>query len=113
MRNLRDIPIKQKLMVIVMVTTTAAMLLAAVGVVGADSLLFRRNLRRDLSALAQIIGDNRTAPLAFNASRSASETLAALRARPHVVTACIYRIDGSMLANYVRQDAAGAGCPPT
>jgi PAS domain S-box-containing protein len=113
MRNLRDIPIKQKLMVIVMVTTTVAMLLAAVGVIGADSLLFRRNLQRDLSALAQIIGDNSTAALAFNDPRSAAETLAALRARPHVVTACIYRTDGSMLANYVRQDAAGAGCPST
>ena len=31
MRNFRDIPIKQKLMIIIMVTTTAALLLAGVG----------------------------------------------------------------------------------
>jgi PAS domain S-box-containing protein len=111
MRTFRDIPIRQKLMLIVMATTTVAMLLAAIGIIGADTLLFRRNLQRDLSALAQIIGDNSTAALAFNDPRSAAETLAALRARPHVAAGCIYRPDGSMLANYVRPDAAGAGCP--
>ena len=114
MRTLRDIPIKQKLMLIVMATTTGAMLLAALGIVASDTFLYRRNLKRDLSALAQIIGDNSIGALAFDDSRTASETLASLRARPHVVSACIYRLDGSMLASYSRQDAPalpGGPCP--
>jgi PAS domain S-box-containing protein len=110
MRTFRDIPIRQKLVIIIMLTTLAALLLAGVGIVGADALLFRGNLRRDLSALAQIVADNSTAALAFNDPRSAAETLAALRARSHVVTACIYRLDETILAKYSRPGAA-SGCP--
>ena len=104
MRNLHDLPIRQKLVIIIMVTTTAALLLASLGIVVADSFLFRGYLRRDLSALARIIADNSTAALAFNDSTSAAETLGALRARPHVVGACIYRLDGTTLAKYARQN---------
>ena len=82
MRSFRDIPIKQKLMVITMATTTVALLLAAIGIVAFDAFLFRQSLTRDLSALSRIIADNSTAALAFNDPRAATETLAALRARP-------------------------------
>jgi PAS domain S-box-containing protein len=109
MRTFRDRPIRQKLAIIITVTTTAALLMAGLGIVLADSLLFRGYLRRDLTALARIIADNSTAALAFNDPKSAAETLAALRARPHVVGACIYRPDASILARYSREDAFA--CP--
>ncbi|HWE53654.1 MAG TPA: ATP-binding protein [Bryobacteraceae bacterium] len=110
MLNFRDIPIRQKLMVIVMATTTVALLLAGGGIVIFDSILFRGYLERDLSALSRIIGDNSTAALSFNDPRAAAETLATLRARPHVVTACVYRPDGTLLAGYARPGATGP-CP--
>jgi len=112
MLTFRDIPIKQKLMVIIMATTTAAMLLAGIGIIASDSLLFRRYLQRDLSALAQIVGDNSTAALSFDDPRSAAETLAALHARPHLLNACIYKPDGTILAKYSRPDVVGLPCPP-
>src|ERR1700691_2911812 len=111
MLTFRDIPIKQKLMIIIMATTTSALLLAGVGIVAADSLLFRRDLRRDLSALAQMAAENSTAALAFNDPQVAAETLAALRARTHLAAACIYEPDGTVFAKYSRPDA-GTGCPP-
>ena len=46
----RRMPIKTKLMVIVMVTTTAALLLAGIGIVASDFILFRRYLQRDVPA---------------------------------------------------------------
>ena len=110
MFRLKNIPIKQKLMIIIMVTTASALLLSGVGIVAFDSLLFRQSLERDLSTLAQIIADNSTAALAFNDPQSASETLAALRARPHLVDACVYRTDGTALASYTRPGARSA-CP--
>jgi PAS domain S-box-containing protein len=113
MRSFRDIPIKQKLMVITMATTTVALALAAIGIVAFDAFLFRQSLTRDLSALSRIIADNSTAALAFNDPRAATETLAALRARPHLATACIYRVDGSLLAKYTRQDGVSVCPPPT
>ena len=111
MLTFRDIPIKQKLMIIIMATTAAALLLAGIGIVAADSFLFRRDLERDLSALARMVADNSTAALAFNDPQVATETLAALRARTHLVAACIYKPDGTMFAKYTRPDAHSA-CPP-
>ena len=110
MRSFRDMPIKRKLVVTIMVTTATALLLAALGIVLTDSLLFRRYLERDLAALARIIGDNTTAALAFDDPKSAAETLGALRARAHVIGACVYRVDATVLATYSR--TGGGGCPP-
>jgi PAS domain S-box-containing protein len=111
MLTFRDIPIKQKLMVITMATTAAALLVAGVGIVASDSLLFRRYLLRDLSALARMAADNSTAALEFNDPQVATDTLTALRARSHLVAACIYGRDGTMFARYSRPGAR-AGCPP-
>ncbi|HEY6389747.1 MAG TPA: ATP-binding protein [Bryobacteraceae bacterium] len=111
MRMFRDIPIKQKLVVMIMLTTAVALLWAGVGIIVADLVLFRSHLERDLSALAQISADNSTAALAFNDPDTAAETLAALRARTHVIAACVYRPDGTMLAKYSRKGAPST-CPP-
>ena len=110
MRTLRDLPIGQKLLVVVMATTATALMLAGTGIVALDSVLFRTDLRRDLSTLANIIGNNSTAALAFDDPRVANETLAALRARIHVTTACLYEPDGRLLARYARPEAQ-PGCP--
>jgi PAS domain S-box-containing protein len=107
----RDAPIRRKLMLVIMATTATAMLLACFGILVFDSVLFRANLGRDLQALAQITAGNSTASLEFNDSKSASETLNALQARLHLVTACLYEVDGTMLARYVRPSNPEP-CPP-
>jgi PAS domain S-box-containing protein len=113
MRTFGDMPIRQKLLITIMVTTALAMLLAGVAIVVFDSVLFRGYLARDLSALARIIADNTTAALAFNDPRSAAETLATLRARPHVASACVCRMDGTLLAKFTRPAATQPSrCPP-
>jgi PAS domain S-box-containing protein len=110
MHPFRDMPIKQKLMVIIMSVTSAALLLSGLGIVLADSILFRADTQRDISALAQIVADNSMAALAFDDPQTATQTLASLRARTHLVAACIYRPDGALFAEYVRPGAAAA-CP--
>lgn len=111
MHPFRDAPIKQKLMVIIMSVTAAALVLAGLGIVIADSLLFRASMQRDISALAEIVADNSTAALAFDDHQAAVQTLASLGARPHLVAACLYRPDGNAFATYIRPNA-GAACPP-
>src|SRR4051812_31382749 len=110
MPDFRNAPIRQKLLVILMITTTAALLLAGVCIVGLDAVLFRRALQRVLDALASIVGDNSTAALAFDDRQVAKETLSALRARPHMVTACLYRENGDLFARYERGEQAPS-CP--
>jgi hypothetical protein len=109
-RRIRDVPIRRKLMVIAMVTTASALLLTGAGIVLCDSILFRGYLQRDLSALARITADNTTGALAFDDPAAASDILFALRARPHLVAACIYRANGTVLATYVRPDT-NRRCP--
>ena len=92
-----------------MLTTTVALVLAGVGVLLIDSVLYRRYLERDLSTLGQIIADNSTASLAFEDPESAAETLAALKVRTHLMAACIYKTDGALFASYSR--ASGLACP--
>ena len=114
MRNktvFRDIPIKRKLTIVLMVTVTGALVLSGALLVISDSILFRSYLQRDLAALSQIIADNSTAALAFDDPHTAGETLASLKARPHIVTACTYQADGTVLASYLRAGAS-PGCPP-
>lgn len=106
----RDWPIKRKLLALILATITFALGLAATGILIADSILFRYSLERDLTALSQIIADNSTGAIAFDDPKVAAETLGALRARPHLLAACIYREDGSVLARYVRADSQSV-CP--
>ncbi|HWC96699.1 MAG TPA: PAS domain S-box protein [Candidatus Sulfopaludibacter sp.] len=110
MGTLRDLPIKQKLLVIILLTTGTALLLAGLGLIVADSLLFRARMETDLRALASIVSDNSTAALAFDDPRIARETLGALKARPHMVAACIFLNDGTQFAQYIRT-GSDAACP--
>jgi len=110
-RSFQDVPIRQKLALSIVVTTAAALALSGIGILAADSLLFRQYLRSDLSSLASIIGDNSTAAIEFDDPRSAAQTLNALRVRTHVRSACIYRADGSVLARYSHAFENGS-CPP-
>jgi len=104
-------PIKQKLIVIIIVTTTAALLFSGLGIIVADSVLFHGYLRRDLSTFARIIAANVTAALAFDDQQAASETLSALREKTHIVVACLYRADGTILTAYQRSGEQRP-CPP-
>jgi PAS domain S-box-containing protein len=110
MRSFNDRPIRQKLAIIIIATTASALMLAGSGIVVADSILFQGYVQRDLSALARIVADNSTAALSFNDPKTAADTLASLRARSHVASACIYRADGSTLATYLRESTFA--CPP-
>ncbi len=110
MRTLRDLPIKQKLLGIIIVSTTAALLFSGTAIVAADSFLYRSRLQHDLSSLARLVGDNSTAALAFNDGRVALENLNALRSRSHMIAACLYQQDGSVLAEYLRP-GSDTRCP--
>ena len=109
-RRMKDAPIRRKLVLITMVTTAIALLLAGTTIVICDSFLFRDYLQRDLSALARITADNSTAALEFEDPQAASEILHALHAKSHLVSACIYRTDGTVLATYFRPGASEQ-CP--
>jgi signal transduction histidine kinase len=98
----RNLSIRRKLTVIIMATSSAALLLACAAFVLHDRFDFRRLLVSDLSTLAQIIGSHSAAALLFNDSKVAGESLATLKAEPHILWACIYNRRGEVFAHYVR-----------
>ena len=110
LRALIDMPIRRKLLVILMTVTAAALAVSGLGILVADAYLYRASLERDLSTLARITADNSTAALMFNVPSEAVETLNALRAKSHVVAACLYRNNGEEFARYVRPGSS-APCP--
>src|SRR3984957_7635426 len=112
MRSYLDLSIRQKLQTIVMVTSAVALLVASIAFTLYDRSTFLRAKMQDLSATATMIGSNSTAALSFGDAKSAREILAALRAKPNVINACIYDMDGKVLATYGRDAAHIDFSPP-
>jgi uncharacterized membrane protein affecting hemolysin expression len=112
MRSFRDIPIRQKLTLLIMLTSSIGLLLAGVAIISYEKITYEQRITEDLSALARIIGAQSTAALAFNDPNAARENLAALKAKPEIVTACIYKQDGKLFAKYVRSKSEDVALPP-
>ncbi len=111
MLNYRNAPIRRKLLIVLISITGAALAGAGLGILFLDTLLFRTTLEDDLSALARIVADNSTAAVDFDDPTAAAQTLGALRARPHMVTACIFLPNGARFASY-RRPESNADCVP-
>ena len=105
--------LQRKQTLIIMVTSSVALLMACTAFVTCEVITFRREMLRNLSTLAEMIGDTTTAALEFDDPKAADETLAALRAEPNILHACIYTRTGRPFAQYSRGNASRAWVPPT
>jgi hypothetical protein len=83
-----------------MVTSSVTLLLAGAVYVTYDLITFRRAMSRDLTILADIIGNNSTAALAFDDQQAGLATLASLRAQEHIASACLFGKEGRLFAAY-------------
>jgi PAS domain S-box-containing protein len=108
MRFLRNLPIKQKLTLIIMLTSGVALLLACVAFVAYDHVSFRRAMATELSVLTDMFDDNVAAGLTFKDAESVEKTLASLKAHPHVLAAVVYDSAGKHMAEYRRADMSAA-----
>lgn len=107
-----SLSIKQTLRLIIMVTVGVALVLASLAVVGYDYWAFRSSMRNDLDVLAEIFGSNSTAALSFADQKATEEILSGLKAKRHIVGACIYSLDGNLFATYRRQpESKDFACP--
>ena len=107
---LRDLPIRQKLVLLIMLTTAGALLVAGVALIVIDLRSFRKDMESDLSTLAEIVARNSTAALTFADPGAAEETLQALEAQEPIVAAAVYGEAGDLFAVYQRK-GADAGVP--
>jgi signal transduction histidine kinase/CheY-like chemotaxis protein/HPt (histidine-containing phosphotransfer) domain-containing protein len=98
----RDLPMRRKLALLVLSATVMALVLACVGFAIYERSRFRANTATELTTLADMLGANTAASLAFNDQKTAQEMLSALRTEPHVLAACLYDERGNIFAEYGR-----------
>lgn len=102
MNWLLNLPLKRKISLVILLTCSAVLLLAC-GVLAAYQLFdFRRTLARDTIVLADVIGKNTRAALAFQDENSAQQTLKTLQSEPSILAACLYDAQGNAFANYLQ-----------
>ena len=98
--SLRNIPIKRKLMVVILLTSGFAILLMGSALITYELVTFRSALTNNIEVLAQIIGSNSTAALAFDDRENANEILRALAAENQITAAAIYDRNGRLFASF-------------
>ncbi len=80
------------------------MLLASVIFVTTKVAGYRHAIVQELETITTIIGSNSTAAMVFDDRRVAEVILAALHAKPNIVSARIFLTDGSLFATYMGQE---------
>jgi PAS domain S-box-containing protein len=103
-RAFRRLSIRWKVVSIMLGITAISLALAGAGLLWNTRLTFERQTQQRLTLLADVIGLNSTAALAFNDARAAGETLAALRSDAHVMAGGLYDARGRLFARYRRSD---------
>ena len=104
--------IKRKLTLIIMLTCSVALILACAAILVFEHAGTRQMLKHNTEVMANVIGANSSAALSFKDKRAAKETLAALRAEPYVLSACLYNRDGEVFATYYREGTKETAPPP-
>lgn len=100
MRRFLDLPIRAKLLSIILLSSGAALILSMLSIVAYDTLEYTNQRIRELKTQAAVFGQINTAALTFNDPRSATESLSALKLRPQIVAAALYKPDGKLFAAY-------------
>ena len=90
---------------LIVLSTGSALLIALVLLLGYHWYSARENLQKNLTMQARLLGANLTAAVVFEDVRTAHEIMGTVEASPSIVEAAIYRINGSMLARYLRPGA--------
>jgi signal transduction histidine kinase len=98
--SLRNTPIKRKLTLVILLTTSFALIFMGSALITYEVVTFRRTLAANMSVLAQIVGSNTTAALAFKDPKNAREILSALSAERQITAAAIYDEDGKIFARF-------------
>jgi PAS domain S-box-containing protein len=96
--------IQRKLALLVFSASLFALVLASLGFGIYERASFRTDIARELSTLADTLGANTAASLAFDDQQTAREMLRALQTDHHILGACLYDIHGNIFAEYRRAD---------
>ena len=101
----KDSSIQTKLGVLLVSASLFALVFASVGFGIYERRVFRADMARELSTLADTLGANTAASLAFDDQKTAGEMLGALRGEHSILGARLFDTQGKVFAEYRRADA--------
>lgn len=101
--------IRTKLIVLFTATAFLSVLMACLTLWISQLVHYRRTLRTEESAMAQVLAESSAPALLFGDRQAAAETLSVLRADSRIDKACLYDKTGRRLAVY--SSGAAQGCP--
>ena len=94
-------------------STIIGLLVTTVAVLSFEIYSFRKNSNNELDMITQLTAINLTAPLSFQDSVTAKETLNSLLVNEHIVSATVYTMHGDEFARYDKPGKSGAVRNPT
>jgi signal transduction histidine kinase len=113
MNFFRKAPLQRKQMLIIMLTTSIALILVCSAFAAFEVLTFRKGMVRNVSTMAEMLGNNTAAALDFNDTKAAQETISALKAEPNITGACVYTKEHELFVTYQNgQMPNGSFTPP-
>jgi diguanylate cyclase (GGDEF)-like protein/PAS domain S-box-containing protein len=107
----RDFSLRNNLILLILSASAFAVLLASIGFGIYERQNYRASAVRELTALADTLGANTAASLAFNDQATAEEMLRALATEPNILDARLYNSEGRVFAEY-RGPGRKAGLAP-
>ena len=106
------LPVRHKLVAMIMATSAAVLVLSSAGYLVITYYQTKADLEHELLAQATVVAEGAGVPLRFQDPDVASATLRSLGANTHIRAACLYQMDGKMLADF-RPQVDSAPCPAT
>ena len=108
---IRNLSIKQKLLLIVFVSSFSALMLASVFIFLIELVEFQHRTKADLVAMAKMAGNRSTAALMFDDRKMAKENLSVFKQFNYVRQACIYDEQGRVFAQLTAPEMVAHVCP--
>lgn len=104
MFRIREHSFKSKILFTTLLSTFAALSLTGIGLIFIESWLYEKQLRKDTSALASVIGNRSIAALEFEDQETAQRNLASISEQKYVDVICLYDNSGTLFSSFSRAD---------
>jgi signal transduction histidine kinase/ActR/RegA family two-component response regulator len=111
-RQLAELPIRRKLLLITLASSVAALVVACGGFLIWDAYQFSVEIRQDLLAQSQIVAETAAPAVEFDDPDVATETVAVLKLRPRIRVGCLYKPAGTLFADYRRDRTESCPASP-
>ena len=98
--DFQDVPLRKKVTLIGVIASSISLLIACLMFILNERMSYPKVMVQNLTNLAQIIGDNSTAALNFNDTKTAQSLLDILKANSHILSACLYSAKGDVFVQY-------------